>query len=235
MLHLSDQLCVHICFGHLVGVFGRTVNICAAEVGMKEVPGVRKWLEDCDVAWPTVSCSILDLNGLPLPRSIHTIPKPFLLRIPNMCSFLRKCVLFGHLNRMQGIVRRLPVSPGEEEGAEGAEEWPLFYPRTWITDSGSSFDDDTRWKAGKFYIYKPDEGAQGDGIVLFEGSDGKKGSGLSLRHSGVIQRYVGNTLTWGGFKFDLRLYVLIFSVEPLILFVFHTLPTLIRTFSLSDS
>jgi hypothetical protein len=73
----------------------------------------------------------------------------------------------------------------------------------------------------KTWIYKPSLGSQGDGIFLSQ--DLKKGveqCNLS-KHDYVIQEYIPNPLLIDGFKFDLRLYVLVTSLEPLTVYLYE--------------
>ena len=68
-------------------------------------------------------------------------------------------------------------------------------------------------RKNEYYILKPDEGSQGDGIYLFKNPTDIP-QGTLLRNS-VVQQYVGNPLLIDGYKFDLRLYVLIAQLDPL--------------------
>ena len=62
-----------------------------------------------------------------------------------------------------------------------------------------------------FYIVKPDEGSQGDGIYLI--TEAKEYLLNNKRH--VVQEYLADPLLLEDLKFDFRLYVLIASLEPL--------------------
>jgi len=65
------------------------------------------------------------------------------------------------------------------------------------------------------FIVKPAEGTQGSGIFILRRWN-ELGAALPLLRGGaVIQQYVGDPLLVDGFKFDLRVYVLVTSVDPL--------------------
>ena len=63
------------------------------------------------------------------------------------------------------------------------------------------------------YIAKPQIGAQGDAICLF-----KELKDLPYGTAGkelIVQRYIDKPLLLNGFKFDLRVYVCVFGLNPL--------------------
>lgn len=66
------------------------------------------------------------------------------------------------------------------------------------------------------FILKPDSGAQGRGIRLT--TDLKT---VSPTDRMICQRYIEKPLLIDGYKFDLRVYVLITSVDPLRIFVYN--------------
>ena len=66
------------------------------------------------------------------------------------------------------------------------------------------------------FIVKPDEGSQGDGIYLIRDTQEYYCSG-SRTH--VCQEYISNVFTIDKFKFDLRIYVVLKSLEPLEFYV----------------
>jgi tubulin polyglutamylase TTLL6/13 len=65
------------------------------------------------------------------------------------------------------------------------------------------------------FIVKPDLGAQGRGIILIQDPDAV----LDCRESAIAQEYISPYLI-DGLKFDLRIYVLISSVDPLRIYIF---------------
>ena len=123
-------------------------------------------------------------------------------RLPGMMELSHK-VPFA---RAMSLARRLC-------GAEYA-----FVPRTFI------LPDDTAalqasLGAGQRMIVKPDAGSQGDGIFV---TDSWRDLQARLRppaSSVVAQEYIAAPLTLHGLKFDLRVYVLLTSLDPLRAFV----------------
>lgn len=63
----------------------------------------------------------------------------------------------------------------------------------------------------KYYIVKPDAGTQGDGIYLIQKPEEFKMSPKTF----VIQEYLANPLLLDGYKFDLRIYSILLSLDPL--------------------
>ena len=95
-----------------------------------------------------------------------------------------------------------------------------FFPKTWILPSEmSEFRAQfTSKKNNKTFIIKPGHLCQGRGISLvrrFEDVDLKQGDQY------VAQRYLHKPYLIDGLKFDLRIYCLIYGVDPLRVFVFQ--------------
>jgi len=68
----------------------------------------------------------------------------------------------------------------------------------------------------KFWICKPSDSSRGRGIFIISHI-----SQLVYDQQYVVQEYISRPLTVGGFKFDLRLYVLVTSFHPLRCFCYH--------------
>lgn len=69
------------------------------------------------------------------------------------------------------------------------------------------------------FIVKPDGGSQGDGIYLIrDPSDLKLVVGSQAKQA-VVQEYIPKPLLIDKLKFDIRLYVLIRSLEPLEIYI----------------
>lgn len=77
-----------------------------------------------------------------------------------------------------------------------------------VTESGE--------KVKNIWIMKPVGLSRGRGITLV-----KDMSQLAYSHTSVLQRYVPNPLCLDGYKFDLRLYVLVTSFQPLEAFIYQ--------------
>lgn len=65
------------------------------------------------------------------------------------------------------------------------------------------------------FIVKPSRGSEGDGIILCQRPEDLPHYVLDRHRSWIAQDYIERPLTIDGFKFDLRLYVLVCSVDPL--------------------
>ena len=66
------------------------------------------------------------------------------------------------------------------------------------------------------WIVKPSCSSQGKGIFMVDDI-----SEVPLNESLVISRYIDNPLLINGLKFDLRLYVLVTSFDPLKIYVYN--------------
>lgn len=69
------------------------------------------------------------------------------------------------------------------------------------------------------FIVKPDSGSQGDGIYLIrDPADLRVISGSQIKQA-VVQEYIQKPLLIDKLKFDIRLYVLVRSLEPLEIYI----------------
>lgn len=95
-----------------------------------------------------------------------------------------------------------------------------FFPRTFLLpEETSALQAEIDKKERKLYIVKPTDGSQGDGIYLCRTMKEITSSKYVNSRGYVVQEYVDKPLIIDGKKFDLRVYVLISSVKPLIAFV----------------
>lgn len=90
-----------------------------------------------------------------------------------------------------------------------------FFPDTWILPTDLS-DFKTQFGKNKTFIVKPDNGCQGKGIFLVKDVE-KVPVDFSTTY--VAQRYIHKPFLLDGFKFDLRLYVLVLGCDPLRIFL----------------
>lgn len=66
------------------------------------------------------------------------------------------------------------------------------------------------------WIVKPASSSQGKGIFMIDDV-----SEVPLNEQMVISRYIENPLLINGLKFDIRLYVLVTSFEPLKIYIYN--------------
>lgn len=119
---------------------------------------------------------------------------------PGMLEICRKDLLARNLNRMQ---RLFPKDYN-------------FFPKTWClpADLGEALSY-SRLRKNKTFIMKPDAGSQGRGIFITKNlKDVKPTDRL------VCQVYISHPFLIDGYKFDLRVYTLITSCDPLRIYVY---------------
>lgn len=119
---------------------------------------------------------------------------------PGMLEICRKDLLARNLNRMQ---RLFPKDYS-------------FFPKTWClpADLGEALSY-SRLRKNKTYILKPDAGSQGRGILITKNLKDIKPS-----ERVICQVYITRPYLIDGYKFDLRVYTLITSVDPLRIYVY---------------
>ncbi|KAJ8286878.1 hypothetical protein GJAV_G00044380 [Gymnothorax javanicus] len=138
-------------------------------------------------------------------------------------------IVSGQVNKFPGMVemlRKITLSRAVRTMQELFPEEYNFYPRSWILpDEYQLFaaqirlakDSDSSLRPT--FIVKPDGGSQGDGIYLIrDPSDMRVISGASSKLA-VVQEYIQKPLLIDKLKFDIRLYVLIKSLQPLEIYI----------------
>ncbi|XP_058997408.1 tubulin polyglutamylase TTLL11 isoform X3 [Mustela lutreola] len=78
-------------------------------------------------------------------------------------------------------------------------------------------DGDPSWKPT--FIVKPDSGCQGDGIYLIKDPSDIRLAGTLQSRPAVVQEYICKPLLIDKLKFDIRLYVLLKSLDPLEIYI----------------
>ncbi|XP_062597635.1 tubulin polyglutamylase TTLL7-like, partial [Saccostrea cucullata] len=96
-----------------------------------------------------------------------------------------------------------------------------FVPKSWILPADFSMlqnyaKDLKAKKKYKTFIVKPSNGAQGHGIQLYRNAEK-----IPPSEHFIVQEYIDKPLLLEGYKFDLRIYVLVTSCDPLRIFIFN--------------
>ncbi|KAG7477259.1 hypothetical protein MATL_G00092250 [Megalops atlanticus] len=138
-------------------------------------------------------------------------------------------IVSGQVNKFPGMIemlRKINLSRAVRTMQELFPDEYNFYPRSWIlpeefqlfsTQIRLAKDSDSSLKPT--FIVKPDGGSQGDGIYLIrDPSDLRAMAGAHSKHA-VVQEYIQKPLLIDKLKFDIRLYVLIRSLEPLEIYI----------------
>lgn len=120
---------------------------------------------------------------------------------PGMLEICRKDLLARNLNRMQKIY------PKEYN----------FFPKTWClpADLGEALNY-SKSRKNKTFIIKPECGSQGRGIYLT-----KSLKDIKPTEKLICQVYLAKPYLVDGYKFDIRVYTLITSCDPLRVFVYN--------------
>lgn len=171
------------------------VQLAAEERGWKMVREGDE-VNQCNIRW-------VDDQSI---RDVHPRVQPWMRvnHFPGMSKTLgRKCRLARNMKRMNWVF------PSEFN----------FLPRTWVLpddwdDLSARFTKELN-KEDKAYIVKPDGGSQGRGIFLTSDLETLRRlaqEGKEKDQSYAVQKYVSRPMLIEGFKFDLRLYVLVAGV-----------------------
>ncbi|GAB5572149.1 tubulin polyglutamylase TTLL13P isoform X1 [Prionailurus iriomotensis] len=199
------------------------VRRAAQMCGLKEVGEDEEWT----VYWTDCSVSLERVMDMKRFQKIN--------HFPGMTEICRKDLLARNLNRMQKLY---------------PTEYNIF-PRTWClpADSGlvtwevsaghrkvggrltlqeehgqesrtppgyGDFQSYGRQRKTRTYICKPDSGCQGRGIFITRSPrEIKPGEHM------ICQQYISKPFLIDGFKFDMRIYVLITSCDPLRIFMYE--------------
>ncbi|KAM4662215.1 tubulin polyglutamylase TTLL11 isoform 2-T2 [Discoglossus pictus] len=173
------------------------LKISIKELKWKEFPLGRRI--PCDIYWHGVSFHDSD----------------------NICS--------GQVNKLPGMtemVRKINLSRAVRTMQELFPEEYNFYPKSWILPEEFQLfaaqvrmakENDPSWKPT--FIVKPDGGCQGDGIYLIKDPNEIRSMGSLQNRPSVVQEYISKPLLMDNLKFDIRLYVLLRSIEPLEIYI----------------
>uniref|UniRef100_A0A915PCZ8 Tubulin polyglutamylase TTLL11 n=1 Tax=Setaria digitata TaxID=48799 RepID=A0A915PCZ8_9BILA len=187
----------------------RIVSICATNLGMREYPEGRNDGGACDIYWHNIIYQDM--------RTIIKNPQCKVNKFPGMSELSKKTSL------TRAILSMRRLFPDEYK----------FYPSSWFipaqldafmqywNTNNNNFnnkkgDDSISLQNNKWYIVKPDDGAQGTGIYLIQRPEQiRKPEACQL-----IQEYIADPyLLNDNLKFDFRIYVVIKSINPLSIYV----------------
>lgn len=172
------------------------LKISLRQLRWKEFPFGRRL--PCDIYWHGVSFRDSDI----LSGQVN--------KFPGMTEMVRKVTLSRALRIMQNLF---------------PEEYN-FYPRSWILPEEFQLfvsqvqtvkEGDPSWKPT--FIVKPDSGCQGDGIYLIKDPCDGRLTGTLHNRPAVVQEYIRKPLLIDKLKFDIRLYVLLKSLDPLEIYI----------------
>lgn len=116
---------------------------------------------------------------------------------PNSCELGRKDLLAANLNSARASMPELYQ----------------FYPKTWVFPR--DYEAFNNRESSSFYIVKPHANCQGRGIYL------TKTPNLTSKDEVIVQEYIENPMVMDGCKFDLRIYVMVRSLDPLRIYVYE--------------
>uniref|UniRef100_A0A452IIJ2 Uncharacterized protein n=1 Tax=Gopherus agassizii TaxID=38772 RepID=A0A452IIJ2_9SAUR len=127
---------------------------------------------------------------------------------------------------MTEMVRKITLSRAVRTMQDLFPEEYNFYPHSWILPEEFPLfvaevrmmkESDPPWKPT--FIVKPDGGCQGDGIYLIKDPSDIRMAGNLQSRPAVVQEYISKPLLIDKLKFDIRLYVLLKSLEPLEIYI----------------
>ncbi|XP_068562730.1 tubulin polyglutamylase TTLL11 isoform X2 [Cebidichthys violaceus] len=138
-------------------------------------------------------------------------------------------IVSGQVNKFPGMMemlRKINLSRAVRTMQELFPEEYDFYPRSWILpEECQQFSTQIRMvkesdaTLNPTFIVKPDGGSQGDGIYLIRDPSDLKLMVGSQAKQAVVQEYIQKPLLIDKLKFDIRLYVLLKSLEPLEIYI----------------
>jgi hypothetical protein len=181
------------------------LRMCLKELGWQDCPAGLP--NGCDIIWQSCTSHEGD-QTVPNTHFAHSRVNKF----PNMNFLLRK----GPLTRSLNVMRSIYSKKFD------------FYPRTWfLPEQFKEFSQDCRFiherqsklkQHASTFIVKPNDGSQGDGIMLIKSPDEYVKAVSKTRNASkiyIVQEYIHNPFLIDGLKFDLRIYVVIVSLKPL--------------------
>ncbi|KAH9492090.1 Tubulin polyglutamylase ttll7 [Bulinus truncatus] len=140
---------------------------------------------------------------------------------PDRISELKPYQHINHFPGMVEVTRKDSLARNMLKMSKVMPDDFNFVPKTWILPTDytllQNYAKDMKMRRkSKTFIVKPSNGAQGHGISLY-----KNAEKIPSAEHFVVQEYLDKPLLLDGYKFDLRIYVLITSCDPLRIFLFN--------------
>eukprot|EP00976_Prorocentrum_cordatum_P007692 153446-Prorocentrum_minimum.AAC.1 len=133
---------------------------------------------------------------------------------------LKQTQKINHFTGMLEICRKKSLAKNISKMAKMFPDDYKFVPKSFVLPAElNEFLAEFKSKKKKTYILKPDSGCQGKGIVLAQDAETALGA-LEGTENVVAQRYLAKPYLIDGKKFDLRIYVLVVSCDPLRIFIY---------------
>jgi len=169
------------------------VRMVQKKLGWKEVGDDDDW----QVYWTDTSVSIERIMRLKRTQKIN--------HFTGMLEICRKKSLARNIGKMAKLY------PDEYK----------FVPKSYILPAElSDFLSEFKTKKKRTWILKPDSGCQGKGIVLAQDAETAMAA-LEDTENVVAQRYIAKPHLINGMKYDMRIYVLVVSCDPLRVFIYE--------------
>ncbi|XP_071955271.1 probable tubulin polyglutamylase TTLL2 [Antedon mediterranea] len=169
------------------------------EKGWEEFDEERHRDHEWNLWWRTSRFRLSDYHD------IH--PWQQLNHFPRTTGITKKDMLARNMKRMRGVYGAsiFNFTPLAFILPNDYTKFVAEYSKLLQSDSGNK----------EFWICKPADLSRGRGIFLF-----KDLSELAYDCSAVVQKYLSNPLLISGYKFDLRVYVVVLSFHPLVIYIY---------------
>ncbi|KDO23960.1 hypothetical protein SPRG_10656 [Saprolegnia parasitica CBS 223.65] len=194
------------------------VDVMAALDGWEETESDVEWdLHWADVGWVRENFDAMEPKWRDHQRISH---------FKNHYELTRKDLLVKNLKRLKRQQSKSDLL--------ASDDVPDFWSVTFVLPMEyGMFLEDFKRCPGALWIMKPIGKAQGRGIFLFDKlsqiSEWKKDHTwktdvvqTKTSDTYIVQKYIENPYTIGGKKFDLRLYVLVTSFSPLVVWMYRS-------------
>ncbi|XP_066503559.1 tubulin polyglutamylase TTLL7 isoform X2 [Hoplias malabaricus] len=134
---------------------------------------------------------------------------------------LRNYQRINHFPGMGEICRKDCLARNMAKMIKNQPQEYSFIPKTWIfpaeyTQFQNYVKELKRKRKQKTFIVKPANGAMGHGISLIRNCEK-----LPAQEHFIVQEYLDKPFLMEGFKFDLRIYILVTSCDPLRIFLYN--------------